>query len=179
MSLRANASPSSCILTAVSNTGPTTLIKSDIATMNNLVNSERADTVREILSSHFDVNEDSDPGDVQAAVTDLLTNLRHFCVAAAINYSQRSHMAEIHFNEEQAESLPSHSERPLTQAVCAGCKQSKVLRDAFAVWSPDNRDWVLLAVLDSFQCQECDGDCNVEFVPVATAPTNLEQLLSG
>ena len=56
--------------------------------------------------------------------------------------------------------------KPLAM-VCRTCGSRHVSRDAWADWDSANQEWVLGAVFDYAHCHDCDGETNLEEVPLA------------
>lgn len=40
---------------------------------------------------------------------------------------------------------------------CASCGSEDVVKDAYAVWSEDDQEWVLDATYDNTDCNGCDS----------------------
>ena len=50
--------------------------------------------------------------------------------------------------------------------VCEKCRSELVTRDAWAEWDTDAQDWTLGAVYDYAYCHNCQGDTQIEEVPL-------------
>lgn len=42
--------------------------------------------------------------------------------------------------------------------VCKRCGSDYVMRDAYAVWSVEDQEWVIEAVYDHAYCNNCDSE---------------------
>lgn len=50
--------------------------------------------------------------------------------------------------------------------VCRTCGSEDIQADAFAVWDVENQRWDVADVFDKGSvCNECDGECRIEWVP--------------
>ena len=50
-----------------------------------------------------------------------------------------------------------------TTPVCTLCGSGRILRDAWAEWDEERQDWVLGQEFDEYFCENCDGDCSIEW----------------
>ena len=64
-----------------------------------MTNKERADIARQTMISF--AKENSDPADMEAAIIDLLTNLRHFCMEEHIMFYKCAELSLYHYKNEQ------------------------------------------------------------------------------
>ena len=45
--------------------------------------------------------------------------------------------------------------------ICRRCGSDDVLRDAYAVWSVEDQEWVLHDTYDHAYCNNCEGDTSL------------------
>jgi hypothetical protein len=50
--------------------------------------------------------------------------------------------------------------------VCSECGGENVLADAWASWNVEKQEWELYNHFDSKFCEDCDGECSVEWVEI-------------
>ena len=61
--------------------------------------------------------------------------------------------------------FPASTEKPLIEKpVCAECGSTDIVVDAFAEWSVESQAWVLHSTYDYTHCNDCDGECRVEWM---------------
>lgn len=87
----------------------------------NWSNASRVEVARQALFGFAG----ADTEDVETNLIDLLANLLHFCKAEGIDFSDKLRIAEIHFEEEQAEELhrfPQVSCDCTNEKVCFECE---------------------------------------------------------
>lgn len=51
-----------------------------------------------------------------------------------------------------------------TKPVCNHCQSEAVKLDAFAVWDKSKTDWALESTFDNAWCDDCDGECSLDWV---------------
>jgi hypothetical protein len=51
--------------------------------------------------------------------------------------------------------------------VCSACGSDDVLMDAYAVWDNAAQDWVPNSTHEATVCNACEGECRIDWVPVA------------
>ncbi len=55
---------------------------------------------------------------------------------------------------------------PKTRPVCAACGSINVRMDAVSEYSVELQEWVLCAGLDGTDCEDCESECSLDWVPV-------------
>jgi hypothetical protein len=50
--------------------------------------------------------------------------------------------------------------------VCETCGSEDVMHDAWAVWDTGTQEWVLGAVFDYMHCDNCQGETDIEELPM-------------
>ena len=62
--------------------------------------------------------------------------------------------------------------------VCTRCGSTAVLADAYAEWDVERQDWVLHSTYDNSTCEDCEGECSLEWKQVPeTNPPASEQAI--
>lgn len=56
------------------------------------------------------------------------------------------------------------------EMICGTCGGTIVMRDAWAVWDAKAQDWVLGAVFDYAQCDDCEKETTLEVRPLDPPP---------
>lgn len=73
----------------------------------------------------------------------------------------------------------------MEKPVCNRCGSDAVLRDAYAEWDVEKQDWVLQNVFDDAFCEDCEGECKLEWKDIPDPQCTREecsvigQLLGG
>lgn len=55
---------------------------------------------------------------------------------------------------------------PKQHPICRHCKGENILADAYAEWDEDAGNWSLTTTFDNYICNDCGGECRVEWVDV-------------
>lgn len=55
--------------------------------------------------------------------------------------------------------------KPKEKPVCTQCGSDDVLADAYAWWDVDKQEWALSNTFDNSYCEDCEGECSLEWVP--------------
>lgn len=64
-----------------------------------------------------------------------------------------------------------------TKPVCSRCGSADVRADAYASWSDEKQEWELVSTFDNSDCQDCGGECSLEWVPsIQPAVSEWERL---
>ena len=50
---------------------------------------------------------------------------------------------------------------PKITIVCSHCGSDDVMRDAYAVWSVEDQEWVTHSTYDNAYCYNCSGDTSL------------------
>lgn len=50
--------------------------------------------------------------------------------------------------------------------VCTVCGSDDIRRDAYAEWSVEKQEWILVTVFDNTDCEKCGGECSIDWVPL-------------
>jgi hypothetical protein len=48
--------------------------------------------------------------------------------------------------------------------ICTACGSADVRCDAYAEWDHDSQQWSLTTTFDNTDCENCGGECHVEWV---------------
>lgn len=51
-----------------------------------------------------------------------------------------------------------------TLPICTACGSAEVRSDAYAEWDAENQCWSLVTTFDNTDCENCGGECRVEWV---------------
>lgn len=65
-------------------------------------NQNRADHAEQTVQYHSHISGNTEESEDEAVI-DLLTNLRHFCASAELDFDQASRIAEMHYEAESEE----------------------------------------------------------------------------
>lgn len=105
-------------------------------------------------------------------LADMLADLMHWCAANGQDFDAAAETARRHFEAERADPT-GEAGGPISEAapvrmVCGHCGGDNVTRDAVAEWT--GREWILRAVLDNSDCDDCCGETRIiEIMPTPTA----------
>lgn len=83
----------------------------------------RCCVAKRAMMAAYEIEETSPRGDVEAAVTDLLTDLRHLCRQLEIDYSVHDKQAQEHFSEEQQQDDPETVRTALYDNPETSCRE--------------------------------------------------------
>jgi hypothetical protein len=59
--------------------------------------------------------------------------------------------------------------------VCAVCGSENVVADAWAEWDVEKQDWELRSTFDDKFCEDCEGECSVDWVDAAAPAPATEE----
>jgi hypothetical protein len=62
--------------------------------------------------------------------------------------------------------------------VCSECGSEQVLKDAYAIWSVEEQEWILHSTYDHADCEECGGECKVKEIVADDCQMNAEGFCS-
>jgi hypothetical protein len=62
--------------------------------------------------------------------------------------------------------------------VCSECGSERVLKDAYAIWSVEEQEWILHSTYDHADCEECGGECKVKEIVADDCQMNAEGFCS-
>lgn len=51
--------------------------------------------------------------------------------------------------------------------VCSSCGSDDILMDAYARWDSAAQDWALNSTHESAVCEDCGGECRLDWVPAS------------
>jgi hypothetical protein len=55
----------------------------------------------------------------------------------------------------------------IRKMVCTTCGSDNVVRNADVAWNPKTGEWdKIVAVFDSFDCEDCGGECSIKEIEV-------------